>query len=221
MHTSLSLFSFIQYYKDGILQFKTLHKNGFKSDPGGEKLMSLKDATDSLAPLATALISVVLVVGIGAVTLAEFSETSFEDVQVTAEQDQPSAPLPSNFTLDESTGSDFVTVSEDTVDVVLEDASAGTNTTLTQGTDFVVFNDAGVVELQNTSATTDFDDTADTVFTDYEFQREGTATQVVSDGENALGTFSDFFQVVVVVGIASVIFLLLGGLRRAGGRSMA
>jgi len=183
--------------------------------------MSLKDATDSLAPLATALISVVLVVGIGAVTLAEFSETSFEDVQVTAEQDQPSAPLPSNFTLDESTGSDFVTVSEDTVDVVLEDASAGTNTTLTQGTDFVVFNDAGVVELQNTSATTDFDDTADTVFTDYEFQREGTATQVVSDGENALGTFSDFFQVVVVVGIASVIFLLLGGLRRAGGRSMA
>jgi type II secretory pathway component PulF len=48
-----------------------------------------------------------------------------------------------------------------------------------------------------------------------------TASNTISAGESALGTFSDFFTVIVVVGVAAVIFLLLGALRRAGNNSMA
>lgn len=48
-----------------------------------------------------------------------------------------------------------------------------------------------------------------------------TASDTISAGESALGTFSDFFTVIVVVGVAAVIFLLLGALRRAGNNSMA
>jgi low affinity Fe/Cu permease len=47
-----------------------------------------------------------------------------------------------------------------------------------------------------------------------------TATNTIDAGQNALGTFGDFFQVIVVVGVAAVIFLLLGALRSAGTRSM-
>jgi len=48
-----------------------------------------------------------------------------------------------------------------------------------------------------------------------------TADNTIQAGQDALGTFGDFFTVIVVVGVAAVIFLLLGALKRAGGRSMA
>jgi len=48
-----------------------------------------------------------------------------------------------------------------------------------------------------------------------------TADSTIQAGQDALGTFGDFFTVIVVVGVAAVIFLLLGALRRAGGNSMA
>jgi len=47
-----------------------------------------------------------------------------------------------------------------------------------------------------------------------------TASDTMQAGQEALGTFGDFFTVIVVVGVAGVIFLLLGALRRAGGQSM-
>lgn len=48
-----------------------------------------------------------------------------------------------------------------------------------------------------------------------------TADSTIQAGQDALGTFGDFFTVIVVVGVAAVIFLLLGALRRAGSNSMA
>jgi len=48
-----------------------------------------------------------------------------------------------------------------------------------------------------------------------------TADNTVQAGQDALGTFGDFFTVIVVVGVAAVIFLLLGALRRSGASSMA
>jgi len=48
-----------------------------------------------------------------------------------------------------------------------------------------------------------------------------TAQDTITAGQEALGTFGDFFTVIVVVGTAAVIFLLLGALRRTGANSMA
>lgn len=47
------------------------------------------------------------------------------------------------------------------------------------------------------------------------------ATTVLDTGIDALQTFSDFFTVIVVIGVAAVLFILLGAVRRAGGQSMA
>jgi len=48
-----------------------------------------------------------------------------------------------------------------------------------------------------------------------------TASDTITAGQEALGTFGDFFTVIVVVGVAAVIFLLLGALRRTGRQGMA
>jgi len=183
--------------------------------------MGLNKATDSLAPVAISIISLVLLIGVGAVTLSEMQSTSYTDTQVLAEQDQPTAPFPSNYTLDGSTTSGYQYVVDGSVTVTYEDASAGTNTTLTEGTDYDVYYDAGEIEVANTSTTTAYDDTADHLYTDYEYESESQATGILSDGQSALDTFSSFFQVIVVVAVAAVIFMLLAGLRKAGGKSMA
>jgi hypothetical protein len=174
---------------------------------------------DDLAPVALAMVSLAILVGIGAVVLVEMEGSSYNNVDVVAESSQPGGPLPANYSLSEATGSSFVTVTS--TDVVLEDASASTNVTLEKGTDYVLYEDEGTVELQSTPGGVSYDDTSDTVYTDYSYDEEGQATSILGDGQNALSTFGDFFQVLVVVAIAAVIFLLLGALRKAGGRSMA
>jgi len=48
-----------------------------------------------------------------------------------------------------------------------------------------------------------------------------TAQGTIESGQQALGTFGDFFTVIVVVGVAAIIFLLLGALRRTGRQTMS
>jgi len=168
-----------------------------------------------------AVVSLTVLISVGSVVLVQLQGVSFTETQVQAEADSPATPLPTNFTLDESTSQGFQQVAEDSVTVVLEDGSSGTNTTLTSGTDFEVFRQAGQVELQSTPAGVSYNSTEDTVFTDYTAESTSQASETLGQGNNALDTFGQFLQVVVVVAVAGVIFLLLGGLRRAGGRTMA
>jgi len=174
---------------------------------------------DDLAPVALAMVSLAIVVGIGAVVLVEMEGSSYNNVQVLNENSQPGGPLPANYSLSEASGSDFVTVTSTTV--VIEDASASSNVTLEQGTDYVLYEDQGTIEVQSSPGGVSYDDTSDSFYTDYSYDEEGQATSILGDGQNALSTFGDFFQVLVVVAIAAVIFLLLGALRKVGGRSMA
>jgi len=176
-------------------------------------------AVKNLGPMALAVVSVVITVGLGAVVLTQMQTSSYDTQTVLDEADQPTSPLPANYTLDSSSDSDFVQVTDTTV--VLEDSSAGTNVSLTEGTDYVVYSEEGEVELQSTPGGVSYDDTSDQVFTTYDYERQGQAYNLLGDGQSALGTFGDFLQVIVVVGVAAVIFMLLGGLRKASGRSMA
>lgn len=162
-----------------------------------------------------------MVIAIGAVTLTEMNPVSYTDAQVTAEQDQPTAPFPSNYTLDASTKSEYVQVKENSVTVTYEDTSAGTNTTLTESTDYEIYLQDGKIELKNTTTTSSYDDANDYFYTDYEYEQESEATNILDSGQSALGTFGDFLTVIVVVGIAAVIFLLLNALKAAGGKTMA
>jgi len=179
----------------------------------------VRKALDSLAPVALAIVSVAVTVGIGAIVLLEMESSSYESTTVVDEVDQPSEPLPSNYTLDASSNGDYVEVTS--AEVVLEDSSAGTNTTLSEDGDYILYKDAGKVELKSSPGGVTYNDTEDQVYTTYDYDSESQATGLLGDGQDALGTFGDFLQVLVVVAIAAVIFMLLGGLRRAGKNTMA
>jgi len=181
----------------------------------------IKRTINQLAPVALAIVSLVILIATGGIVLAEMEGTSYTDVSVTDEVDQPSEPLPSNYTLDGSNTADYVQIKENTVEVVLEDASAGTNTTLDIDSDYIVYTESGEVELQSSPGGVTYNGTEDQVYTTYEYEKEGTATATLGQGQSALQTFSDFFTVIVVVAVAAVIFLLLGALRKAGGKTMA
>jgi len=183
--------------------------------------LKLNNGIDSLAPLALSLISLIIVIGIGSIVLVEMEPATYTGVDVENEQAQPASPLPSNITLSGVSEADYVQIEKGTVDVVLEDASAGSNVTLSETSDYEVYYDSGNVELQSSPGGVSYDDTSDQVYTTYTYEETSTGTATIGDGESALGTFSDFFTVLVVVGIASVIFLMLGGLKSAGKRSMA
>jgi len=183
--------------------------------------LKLTDAVDSLAPLALSLISLIIVVGIGSIVLVEMEPATYTGIDVQNEQAQPASPLPTNITVSGASEADYVQIEKGTVEVVLEDASAGSNVTLSESSDYDVYYDSGNVELQSSPGGVSYDDTSDQVYTTYTYEKTSTGTSTIGAGESALGTFSDFFTVLVVIGIAAVIFLLLGGLRSAGNRSMA
>jgi len=176
----------------------------------------------NLAPTALAIVSLTILIGVGSVVLGEMEPVSYTDNRITNEVDQPSTPLPSNFTLDASNNADYVQVQDGSVTVVLEDSSAGTNTTLTEDTDYEVYYSAGEVELKSSPGGISYNTSeGDQVYTDYTTEEESTATTILGDGDSALETFSNFFTVIVVVAVAVVIFGLLSALRSAGNRSMA
>jgi len=181
----------------------------------------IKNAIKQMSPIALAIVAVSIVLGTGAITLAQFTPVTYTDTQVTGETAQPSAPLPTNTSLSGSTTSDYVQIEKDSVNIVLEDSSAGSNVSLTEDTDYKVYYEDGKAELQSNPGGVSYDDTSDQVYIDYSYESESTATSTVGSGENALGTFGDFLVPLAVVAIAAIIFLLLGGMESAGKRTMA
>jgi len=114
--------------------------------------MATERSYDRLNAGALGVVSLAIVVAIGAIVLANMQPASLQTEDLGTEAFQPSTPLPSNVTVSEASNNDFVRVVEDSETLVFEDTSAGTNTTLTVDTDYVPFYDEGTFEIQDTSA---------------------------------------------------------------------
>lgn len=169
-----------------------------------------KQGLESLAPLALSIVGLAITVGIGAVVLAEMEGPSYDtenEIQTETDVDATTEPL---FDLSPiGQGLDSVTVTNlDTGEVATE--GEGYSIDDTEQGEIQIF-DEGVFEGE-TSVDIEFD---------YHYEVEGTATDTLQAGQQALSTIGDFFTVIVVVGIAAVIFLLLGALRNAGRNGMA
>lgn len=158
-----------------------------------------------LAPFAIALISLVATVVVGSVTVAEMQDSAYLDTSI--ENETFNATDDSyTYTVEEASSSDFVDLQRITV-----------YDTTSQSTELdaeIVDAEAGEIEVNGS-----VDEEDESI--DYTYSQESQANGILDQGASALSTFSDFFVVIVVVGIAAVIFLLLGALRRAGGRTMA
>jgi len=179
--------------------------------------MAFEDGVDRLVPTALALVSLAIVVAIGTVVLTTMQPIARDTVAVTDESATPGTPFPTNYTVAQATGNaDFVTIEDGSVTVDFNDTSAGTVTTLTQGTDYTVYNDAGNIEFLNTTATSDYDSATDEFLVDYTSEETGSGTAVFGTAVDSLGTFADFFAVLVIVAVATVLFLLLRVVRRNG-----
>jgi hypothetical protein len=179
--------------------------------------MSLKQKMKgqvSLGRLQTYVIAFVVIGVAGTVglsILATLQSTMTVDEAVSGELDQPTAPLPANYTLDKSTESDYVEVQPGSVEVKYYDSSAGTNTTLTEDTDYVVYNEEGTVEVLNTSTTTDYDDTSDEYYTDYTAEMEDAeARSGAQKGIDGMNEILGFLPVIGLVVAAAVVIGLVG-----------
>lgn len=157
-------------------------------------------SVDELAPFALAVVSVVIVVAVGSVVLTEFQPASY-DTLTNSNETFNATSNPYNYTVTQASDADYVELETATV---YDTTSQDTELTAT-----IVDAEAGKVEVEG--ATDSGDESID-----YEYSEETEATGVLATGINALQTFGDFFNVVVVMGIASVIFLLLNMLRGNG-----
>lgn len=179
----------------------------------------------SLSNLQTYVIAFVTIgvagtVGLNIMGTLETSMT--EDVVIDSEQDQPSSPLPSNYTLDGSTQGDFVEIKEGSVTVVLEDSSAGTNITLSESSDYNVYYDSGNVELQSSPGGVTYDDTSDLVYTDYTAEVEDTETREGSqNATEGLNEVLGFLPVIGLVVAAAVVIGLVSGFGSGRSRGRA
>lgn len=179
--------------------------------------MPLGSDVRQLGVTALAIVSLAVIVGVGAIVLTELQPVSHLTSDTQSEVAQPATPFPTNYTVDAaSSDSDFVRITDGSTSVIFEDTSAATNITLTVDTDYLVFADSGNLEFQNTSATSDYNESEDNLYVDYQYQYSGSATSVLATGINSLQTFADFFTVIVVIAIAAVLFLMLRVVRSAG-----
>jgi len=177
---------------------------------------SIANSANRLAPVALAIVTLAVIVGVGSIVLANFDEAAYQTSDFQNEVDQPATPFPTNYTVSVATDADFQYLVEDTETIIFEDTSATTNTTLTVDTDYVVYSDEGTYELLNTTDTEDYTSSEDNIYFEYEYKYSSDANSILDTGASALQTFADFFTVIVVIGVAAVLFLLLRAVRGAG-----
>lgn len=170
---------------------------------------------DDLAPFALAIVSLVIIVGVGSMVLTEFQPAAFDDVLVEDDRYQPSDTLPTSFLLDVVQEG----VVENSEQLWLDELGDNTDLIeLEEGTDYEVLSyENGEIELKD-SATLSAYNSADNdeIVVDYEYQESTEASGILDTAVQAMQTFSDFFTVIVVIGIAAVIFMLLSVLRASG-----
>lgn len=174
----------------------------------------------SLGPMALAVVSLTIIVSIGAIVLAQMGPAAYNQVTVDGETQEPSDALPTTFTVNTVKQG----VVEDSEKLYLDETGDGANLIqLEKGTDYEVLSyENGEIELKDSSTLSSYNTAdGDQIVVDYEYEEESNANTVFDKGSEAVQTFADFFTVIVVIGISAVLFLLLGGVRQAGRNSMA
>ena len=168
--------------------------------------MGMEQAVEKLGPLAVAFVFVGIVIAFGSIILGgmEDLDAVYDSVEVTDNTDSPETPLPSNIT--------GLTVGDGGVDettVWLDEDSDGELETLSQSTDYNVYNDEGVIEVLDSEALSTYDETEDQIQYDYTYLEEGTASSILDSANDALDTFGSFLGVIAIVALAAIIFILL------------
>lgn len=176
---------------------------------------------EDMTPAALAIVSLAIVVAIGAIVMTELRPVSLDENSFTNEAHQPTATNGINttsgfqqYTLDNP----GQTVTSLTVTFQNSTGSNPSNTTLTGGgTNYSLNENNGQV---NVTKVDDYDSSLGSkFFNDYDNEASGDATGVVDTTLDALRTFADFFVVIIVVVVAALLFIALRVMRMTGART--
>jgi hypothetical protein len=164
--------------------------------------------------LAFVVIGVAGTVGLDVMGTLQHSMTN--DVTVLDESSQPSTPLPSSYTVDKASDGDFRELENDSVSVVFYDASASSNTTLTEDTDYVVTYSSGSVEIQDTTTTSSYNTSeGDKFYTDYTAILEDSQAQ--KGANNAIDGMNELLGFLPVIGLVVAAAVVIGLVSGFGG----
>jgi len=171
--------------------------------------------------IAFVVIGVVLTVGLSILGGVEDAMYLTEDVS--DEVHQPATPFPTNVTVDKASQSDFLRVSAGSETVTFYDSSAGSNTTLSEGTDYNAYYDAGKFEMLNSTSLNDYNDSEDELYFSYDAEVEDTtARNGASSAMTGLTTFTNWLPIIALVLVSSIIIGLVSMFRNSNGtRGMA
>lgn len=205
-----------------IEQLKKLFNN--KNRPRKGQMSSV---TEGLLPYALAIVTLIIIVTVGAVVLGGVQEGAADENTVTDESHDLSGALPIQYTLDEVGSSDFLEIDSGSETVVFQNSTyangASSNTTLSEGDGYNITyegDNPGVIWIKNDSEVrSTINDTTSLnarAWNDYTELTTNDATSISETGQTAMGDFSDFFTVLVILGIAVALFMLLNMLRRTG-----
>jgi len=147
--------------------------------------MDVKD----LAPLAIVFVILTIVISMGTMITAELEPSTYDALTVNNETHNLSTD-PETITVDKASNEDFVE---------LTDVTCWESTSQTTEIDCNISDaEAGKIEASST-------DLGTTESFDYDYDEETKATGTVQDGQSALGDFSGWFPILVVVIISAVI----------------
>ncbi|EMA06160.1 hypothetical protein SAMN05443574_1403 [Haloarcula vallismortis] len=172
---------------------------------------------DRLQGYAIAFVVIGVVLTIGLSILGGVQDEMYLTEDVYDEMHQPSTPFPTNVTVDKASESDFLRVSTGSETVTFYDSSAGSNTTLSEGTDYNAYYDSGNFEMLNSSALNDYDSTADELYFDYEAEVEDTkARQGAGSAMDGLTTITSWLPIIALVVVSAIIIGLVSMFRGSG-----
>lgn len=158
---------------------------------------------DNLVPLAVALVTLTVILGVGSIIIGDFTEAGYDSLNVNNETFNATSD-PYTHTVSVAGDAGFVELTSVTCY-----ADLAQSTELT-GNDCNI-SDAGAGDV-TVSTTVDGGNES----LDFVYDAESDNTNVFKEAQDAILEFADFFTIIIVVGVAAVIFLLLSVVRRNG-----
>ncbi|MFP4019075.1 MAG: hypothetical protein ACLFUH_07475 [Bacteroidales bacterium] len=163
-----------------------------------------------IGPIASTLGVAIIIISVIAMILASMAPQTYVATEVTNESH--SLTLPGNLTVDNVEKG----IESDSETLYFWDDSESTATELDETDNYTVTSyDDGKFEVKDISDYSETD--GDTINIDYAYLSAGTATSVLTAGEGALEVFADWFSIIVIVSVATIILGLVYMFRRQSG----
>lgn len=163
-----------------------------------------------IGPIALSLGVAVIIISVVALVLGTMTPQTYQETAVTNETFNATSD-PYTLTVSHASDSDFVELTDATVYKTSDYLNSTSE--LADSAYNISDSEAGTIELS-----TSVDSGNEAI--DYKYDEETTSTGILTKGKDAMSTFSDWFNIIVIVAVAAIILglvMLFRGSSRGGG----